>query len=197
METIKRQTNEKIDQLKLTQDKKRQVFQFMIKEEKEVTEAREAKKWVSKANCKLVEPMSHKVEGMIDRVLKGSGKDNKTAKLEVRTNERIDGGTFLGMAFQKLERGKYDPPDDSSDSSNSNNDEPKPYKAKNGNKHNNNQEDSSSDAEEKPRAIRGRYRTIKPTPPKKYDGKANLHKYFKFVSQSVAYCDKGNISERD
>lgn len=58
--------------------------------------------------------------------------------------------------------------------------------------------DTQSDLKEDKRHLKkGRYSAIKPTPSEKYNGKADSHKYFKFILQSVAYCKKVGISKED
>ncbi|KAG6815942.1 hypothetical protein H0H93_008773 [Arthromyces matolae] len=155
---------------------------------------------------KSAEPMSNQFEEKIDKVISSDKADHKETKREktpqINPSERVDGHTFLGQILQGL-GGRDDPdPDDSSDSDG---DGRKPHKVPNSNKparrndHSTGegQTDAEETEDERPRKMRGTYSALRPPQPAKYDGEADAHKFFKFVSQSAAYCKKGRIHEED
>ncbi|KAG6809659.1 hypothetical protein H0H92_015293 [Tricholoma furcatifolium] len=148
-----------------------------------------------------VEPMSSSFKGKIDKITSkikgGSAKEIEKGRTTTRTSERVDGNTFLGHVFGRMGNGGHLDPEDSSDDGDSNrgeNGKPAPaWEPRRAIE----QSGDESEREGNLRKRRGRYSAIKPTPPEKYNGEPEVQRYFKFVAQSVAYCDKGQIPSED
>ncbi|KAG6810504.1 hypothetical protein H0H92_011575 [Tricholoma furcatifolium] len=146
------------------------------------------------------EPMSVSFEEKIDKMtskVSEKAKEPEKGKVTTRTSERVDGNTFLGHVFGRMGRGGGSDPEDSSSDEDSNGGgagrrlpEQRPHRRTD-------QSGDESEHDELPKKRRGRYSAIKPTPPEKYNGEPDVQRYFKFVAQSVAYCDKGQIPTED
>ncbi|KAG6809124.1 hypothetical protein H0H92_001467 [Tricholoma furcatifolium] len=155
---------------------------------------------LSSEDRRSVEPMStsfeEKINKMTSRVKTENGEPEQR-KGSTRTSERVDGKTFLGHVFGKLGKGGDSDPEDSSDDGKDDYDRDKANKPEKKYRREIEQSGDETEPEEVPRKRKGRYSAIKPTPPEKYSGEPDVQKYFKFVAQSVAYCDKGQIPSED
>ncbi|KAG6826946.1 hypothetical protein H0H92_013800 [Tricholoma furcatifolium] len=148
---------------------------------------------ITSESRRSVEPMSQSLEDKLDKMTTRT-KAKKTGT--TRTSERIDGNTFLGHVFGQMRMDGDSGPEDSSDDEDGHKDHRK-GKDMRGTRLPAEQSGEESEGEVIARKWRGRYGAIKPTPPEKYNGEPDVQRYFKFVAQSVAYCDKGQIPPED
>ncbi|KAG6851905.1 hypothetical protein C0991_005082, partial [Blastosporella zonata] len=145
------------------------------------------------------EPMSRKMNDLIERAAsQGPAQCNK----QLSSSEQMEKHTLIGQLFEdigKAHRGQRNgrqpkDPDPSSSNSSSNSEQRGPqgddkdsHKAHKGIREDMGVGYSGEDEHD------GGYTTLRPTAPKKYDGSADMVKFYQFVNQGSQYLKRGRI----
>ncbi|KAF4600211.1 hypothetical protein EYR40_007323 [Pleurotus pulmonarius] len=138
-------------------------------------------------------------EGIRDRIEKSTKRAKQklvepgiSRKSNYLPSQQIPAGSFVGKALKSLadrKRNRPEDPDDSSESSSTS--------ASSSNE----SSDSSRNARRKKRSKKKRHAKkkgkslLKPVPPKRYNGEANLTLVYRFMTESIAYLEQGEVDE--
>ncbi|KAJ8701144.1 hypothetical protein PTI98_004101 [Pleurotus ostreatus] len=138
-------------------------------------------------------------EGIRDHIEKSTKKAKQklaepriSRKSNYLPSQQIPAGSFVGKALKSLADRKHHRPEDPDDSSES---------SSTSASSSNGSSDSSRNARRKKRSKKKRHAKkkgkslLKPVPPKRYNGEANLTLVYRFMTESIAYLEQGEVDE--
>ncbi|KDQ25195.1 hypothetical protein PLEOSDRAFT_159848 [Pleurotus ostreatus PC15] len=138
-------------------------------------------------------------EGIRDHIEKSTKKAKQklvepriSRKSNYLPSQQIPAGSFVGKALKSLADRKHHRPEDPDDSSES---------SSTSASSSNGSSDSSRNAQRKKRSKKKRHTKkkgkslLKPVPPKRYNGEANLTLVYRFMTESIAYLEQGEVDE--